>query len=442
VRAESAHVSSGVLVLSHRGYSFIEDLAEVVRAQGREVYILSSRPAAPNRARDIAALSDWSLVTGADALVGADIDEALIALRALGKRVIACVSVWEGYRRAMAETNARLGATDVAPESVEAVQDKLLLRQRLVRHGLSRVHIEIVDAETLATAQRSGRAGFVKPRRGVASFGSRRLTPDLTLERLAEVRRQAAADADYAELMSCSPDFILEDYIDGPEYSFELVALEGKALLVGVHEKALEEAHGAMLETTCVSPPPTLSEAELTRAYELLAASLTALGLHTGIYHIEARHVGGERWEIIEINPRIGGSFINQSLKAQGAEHCLLAWWLRTLLARGIRARARLLDELNDRYARIVLGERSRRVFFRVYYGEPGRTVARIRPATTERPPSLVKIFIPDGTQLPHSSREVFLAQALWTLDADEPPTALEALRLASRTAMEIEYAS
>lgn len=203
----------------------------------QEVYILSSRPADPDRARQIAALSDWSQVTGADALVGAEVDEALAVLHALGKQVAACVSVWEGCRRTMAETNARLGTTDIAPESVDAVQDKLVARQRLVRNGLSRVRVEILDAETLAAARRSGRACFVKPRRGVASFGSCRLT----LERLAEVRREAAADADYTELLSRSPDFILEDCVDGPEYSFELVTLAGEALLVGVHEKTIEE---------------------------------------------------------------------------------------------------------------------------------------------------------------------------------------------------------
>lgn len=108
----------GVLVLSHQGYSFLEDLATQIRAIGLEVYILSSAPSHHHAGRRevVRGLSDWShVVEGTEAI---SIEHGLSALEALeagNHEVLCCISVWDGYRRLMAELNERIGAADVSP---------------------------------------------------------------------------------------------------------------------------------------------------------------------------------------------------------------------------------------------------------------------------------------------------------------------------------------
>lgn len=434
----------GALLLLHRGYSFVEDLAAVVRARGLEVYILSSRPADPQRVQALHRLGDWLHVTDADNLSEHDVVEALPRLAADGKHVAACLSVWEGARRLMAVANARLGVVDLPPGTIDLVQDKLAFRAHLAQAGLTRVTTQVLTPETLAAAQASGRRAFVKPRHGVASFGAFSRIQDLTWDRLQAMRREMAEDTDYAEILSRTEDFLLEDYIPGREYSFEIVATGGELFLVGVHEKVeIDEADGATLETACVSPPLELTADELAQARAYIHACCRAFDLHSGAFHIEARiDRDSGSWELIEINPRIGGAFINASLKAQRDGDCILVLWLQTLMAQDAVARAELLLHMHRRYdpARAVPGKH--RVLFRVYFGTPGKHVVRVTQPTIERPPALIKVLVPDGTRLPKSSREVFVAQALWVADLSESAESIEHIKLISHRAVEIEYAN
>jgi hypothetical protein len=53
--------------------------------------------------------------------------------------LLACISVWDGYRELMAQTNGLLGATNLNVTSVTRLRDKLTMRRWLHRDRLSRV---------------------------------------------------------------------------------------------------------------------------------------------------------------------------------------------------------------------------------------------------------------------------------------------------------------
>ena len=108
---------AGVLLLSHCGFSFMENLAAAVRARGLRVLILTSRPAddTPRRLARLRELADAVLdVPDRHELVEQDVATALEALRSRGEKVVACLSVWEGYRALMARANAGLDVQDLA----------------------------------------------------------------------------------------------------------------------------------------------------------------------------------------------------------------------------------------------------------------------------------------------------------------------------------------
>ncbi|HVK93822.1 MAG TPA: biotin carboxylase, partial [Noviherbaspirillum sp.] len=108
----------GVLLLSHCGYSFLEDLIAALEARGLRTFVLSSLPLAehrPQRLADLQRKVSRLLSTSEHELTRNDVDIALDTLADEGEQVLACVTVWEGYRGLMAHANARLGIPDLTP---------------------------------------------------------------------------------------------------------------------------------------------------------------------------------------------------------------------------------------------------------------------------------------------------------------------------------------
>ena len=426
---------------------------DAIRARGLEVYILSSRPAdtvgaseggrPAGRSARLHELGDWASVTAHDALGHAEVEGALAELELAGRQIVGCISVWEGYRREMAEVNRRCGANDVGDGTIALLQDKLAFRRHLAAARLTHVTSELATAPSLARSLSDGARHFVKPRHGLASFGAFELKPGLALERLEAIRREMDEDADFAAVLAQSRDFVIEEYIEGREYSFEIVVVDAECFLVGVHEKSeVDEIDGTTLESAVISPPISITSGERARGFSFICACLRSCGASEGVYHVEVRHCRSpQEWEIIEINPRIGGSFINASLKAQEPRDCLIGLWLDGLLATTSVARVALAAGYRARFTDGPTRQAdATSVFFRVYFGEPGKRLKQVRPVPVEPAPALVKVLVPDSTLLPNSSREVFLAQALWVVRPTDDASTLATIIGNSRLAVRVEY--
>jgi biotin carboxylase len=436
-------LSGGILFLVHRGAAFIDDLLALAGKLGLESYVLTSAPPAESVGRldSLRSRSTWLQDVAADSLTARDVQAALDALGAQGRNVLGCLSVWEGYRLYMAEANARLSTPDESIETLARLMDKYVSRKRLLEQGLSAVRTDLVTPALLEELRREKTRKFIKPRRGLASFGAFAYKPDLTWEALQAVLAEMATDPDFRDVFEGARDFIAEDYIEGHEFSFEAIVCDGELFLIGVHEKVqLDERHGATLETASLSPPLSLSTAQLQEANTFLERSLRALGVTTGCLHIEARF-SGSRWEIIEVNPRVGGSFINHSVRVTTDGECMLDLWLRTLLARTEQEKAELKKALA---AKSIFSEAARArtsgVYFRVYFGEPGRRIRETVTPPSTPAPELLRVIVPAGVALPNSSREVFVAQALWRLSRASLETDFLTAQQASAAAVEIRY--
>lgn len=435
--------SPGVIFLVHRGAAFIDDLLTLAEQLHLEAYVLTSAPPV-NPSERLATLrerSTWLRDSPRESLTRQEVLEAIDTLRREQRHVLACLTVWEGYRQYMAEANALLGAPDESQATLSRLLDKHVLRSILREHQLSRVESEVVTPEVLERLSREGAKKFIKPRRGLASFGAFTYRPDLTWDTLLKLRQEMATDLDFRDTFDEAKDFVAEDYIEGTEHSFEVIVCGGEPHVIGIHEKvALNEQHGATLEVACVSPSVSISEEAIQQGEAFIRRCLRVLGVTTGCYHIEARF-DGERWEIIEINPRIGGSFINQSVRVTTDGECLLDLWLRTLLARDAEARESLQAQLATKSLLSVRGrERVHGSFFRVYFGEPGRRIAEVTSQPMEPAAELMRVLVPVGTLLPTSSRELFVAQMMWRMKRSSMETELATLQKLSAHALEIRY--
>jgi hypothetical protein len=436
--------SDGVLILSHCGFSFVEDLATAIRARGLQPFVLSSQPLPEHGSARLHALRTLAasvLSSDAHVLAVEDVEDALVSLRESGYTVRACISVWEGYRALMAHANAQLGVDDLPVWQVDLLRDKLDLRNELHHAGLSRVRALVVTSDVLAALQRDGGAYFIKPARGIASYGAFRLSRETTWSQLDGIAAQARADTVYASALGDDVTFIAEDYLAGTEFSFEVLVSQGRPSVVGLHEKCqLTEASGTVLEDSCTSPPASLSGAQVAAGLAWLATTFDHLGLDWGCFHVEARF-DGARWDLIEINPRVGGSLISPSVKALNGEASLLDLWLDLLLEQATPARAEAFAQRLARLAYAADGTPPTQVatFFRVYFAHPGE-IDSIEVQPGRRAPVIQQVLLKPGDTVPAASREVFLGQLLWQLSREERDATLASLLTESATAIDVRY--
>ncbi|MEX5637698.1 ATP-grasp domain-containing protein [Parafrankia sp. FMc2] len=399
----------GFLILAHQLKTMVPPLVDALRQRGITPYVLSSRPAqdagTPAWRSRVAALH----VTDGHALRPADVDAVLARLSASGVRLLGCITVWDAYRELMASANRSLGVGDLTERTVRGLRDKLRMRERLREHGLSQVAAWPFDAERYAALTDPSRY-FVKPRTGFASLGALRadrLGAAAELERLWE---RAARDVAYAGAFEGTPSFLIEEFIDGVECSFEVSVEHGSVSVHAVHEKVdLRESGRTVLENACVCPPVSLDAAVVGHGVDQVTLALKALGVDTGVHHAEARYTSGGAWEIVEVNPRIGGAYIVPSTRLHSGVD-LLGRWIDLLL--GDDSQLPAAEPPSDGV---------RRTFFRVFFGEPGRHVTRLsrRPGRIEVLED--KVFVHEGDTLPHVDREIFVGQALWDVTALGP---------------------
>lgn len=110
--------------------------------------------------------------------------------------------------------------------------------------------------------------------------------------------------------------FLIERYIPGREASVECVAIGTEIHALVVHDKVgITERDGTVFEDTLVTPPVRFTPAEIDEMKAYAVDALRAIGLRNSFAHVELRYEDGVGPQILEINPRLGGAYIAQSIE-------------------------------------------------------------------------------------------------------------------------------
>ncbi|POD26313.1 biotin carboxylase [Pseudomonas syringae pv. syringae] len=435
----------GVLILSHCGFSFLEDLKEELHRRQLRCFVLTSLPLpehVPARLEQIQGWADRLYTADSHQLSLEDVNNALQTLRKSGEHVTCCISVWEGYRHLMAAANATLGTYDIDARQALALRNKLEVRNQLAKAGLSQANAYALTAPVLETLQAQNQRYFIKPIHGIASYAAFPMRKDTNWGALEELRKASVEDTVYASAFNDGLQFMAEDYIAGQEFSFETLLVDGQAHAVAVHEKyEVTETADTVLEDSCTTPPASLDQAQIAAGLQWLKNVLGCMGLKWGCYHVEARFTG-QHWDLIEINPRVGGSLISHSVEAVTGGHSMLSLWLDLLLASQDDAlpREALVQRLTQfGWQADGSSAQTTATFFRVYFAKPG-TLSSVTLNDLPLAPVVKHILLKAGDVIPAHAREVFLGQLLWTFDRDHQATELERLARLSATALDIQY--
>jgi carnosine synthase len=237
-----------------------------------------------------------------------------------------------------------LGLPGNSPDAVDAARDKYLTRSAMAKAGLPTPKNARVNSpeEVEPAGLHVGFPAVIKPVSGAASIGVvrvndmaqlkeayMRVARDMSRARVVagalvegkdddEEEKEAAAagggDGAAAGAKAAASktgasawikvELMLEEYLDGPEVDCDLVFSQGQCVYGAVTDNwPTVEPYFNETGSNC---PSVLSRADQKSLLELSVASVRALGLKEGVFHVEAKATSrGAR--LIEVNCRMGG---------------------------------------------------------------------------------------------------------------------------------------
>ncbi|GHH69067.1 carboxylase [Streptosporangium violaceochromogenes] len=203
-----------------------------------------------------------------------------------------------------AELAARLGLPHTDAAAIGRAKDKFALRKCLDAAGLSPVRHGIAYSAKQAReiATRVGYPLVCKPPALGGSVGVVRVDDARALDEAFSL----ANTVDYFGQTSLVAGVLIEEYLDGPEYSVESVVWEGRAhpLVVAEKELAFPPYFEELAHIVPAAPHPDLDD-----ALRMVVEAHRALGLDRLVTHTEFK-LTGQGPRIVEVNVRLGGGLI------------------------------------------------------------------------------------------------------------------------------------
>lgn len=432
-----------VLLLMHQGKSFTAEANDAAAKLGLSLVALSSRPEKPGVLEASRRNLADCLVTDGPDLGADDIKNAVQNFAQRGYAVEAVIATFEGYRLWMAALNEELRARDSSVEALRLCLNKLELRRFLFERGLSQVRSQALTSQALPHLDPSVK-WFVKPMRGASSFAAFILDDFGVLADLPKIQEEMRKDHRMRAIFMNQYDFLVEEYVEGPEFSFETIVVDDTWHMC-IQEKArVERLERTTLEAMSVSPPSSVSREVIMQGADFVShcfAELKGLGLTAGAFHVEAKYWAvRDRWEIIEINPRLGGSLINASVEALTGESILDLWMESLVLADSqldlFRTRLKRTSQLEA----LRNGSASKATVFLSKYGKRGRTIESIHFEPVVRKPQILKIHVTPGTKLDDSDRAICLIDALWEVDTEDLAAEIDILDRQATEHFHVQY--
>ena len=261
----------------------LEDTLRFVRAVARlpdvRLALVTQEPLEKTPQDVRAALTGFARVPDAldaDALVAG----ARESVRSVGGRIDSLVGVLEQLQVPLADARARLSIAGTSPHAARNMRDKSRMKTVLREAGLpcARHALARSPAEALAGAEHTGFPLVAKPPDGAGAAGTVRI----------DDREQLASWLASSPPSDARP-LLLEEFVVGDEFSFDSVSLDGKHLFHSISSyrpTPLEVVQTPWIQW-CVLLPREIRGPEFSDILSVGPAALDALGMHTGMTHME-----------------------------------------------------------------------------------------------------------------------------------------------------------
>lgn len=239
----------------------------------------------------------------------------------------------DGVTGAHAAALARERGLPCQPEdAIIRCVNKYLTRDALRAAGVPTVDFGLATDESSAVAEAT-RIGFpiiMKPLTGAASTLIMKCESAAEVANAFRIAMEHLPKASFwrgwkhaypdkqGKIQFFDPDrcMLVEKYIKGPEASIECVSLAGEVRALVVHDKVrVVESERVVYEDILVTPPVRFSPDEIEKMRDYAVRVMKAVGLDNSFAHIEVRYDEKLGPQLLEINPRVGGAYIADSLR-------------------------------------------------------------------------------------------------------------------------------
>lgn len=210
--------------------------------------------------------------------------------------------------------NDLFGLGGTGYEVTRRFRDKLAMREHLAGRDPGAVRAAPLryreDLDTFA--DRHGYPFIVKPTDATASIGVLRVNGKEDLEEVyAAVERMRGTRTDRVSTLFVLRDFLMEEYVEGREFSVESFSFAGRHVIVAITEKFV--ASGCFAELGHAVPARIdIATQEAVRA--CVSRFLDLMGYRDGVAHTEVR-IGERGPVIIESHNRVAGDAITDLVR-------------------------------------------------------------------------------------------------------------------------------
>lgn len=212
-----------------------------------------------------------------------DVDQLAGAVDAITERIGAPARLFGAYEQLqvpLAELRERLGIAGLPVETAHNFRDKARMKDILRAAGVPCARHALAESvgEAKAFAARVGYPVVVKPPAGAGSVATFRATTDAELDAALAAAPPAAGDP-----------VLLEEFVVGEEHSLETISLDGRAVwhsLTRYYPTPLDAVRNPWIQW-CVVLPREVDDTRYDDIRRVGAAALVALGMTTGLTHME-----------------------------------------------------------------------------------------------------------------------------------------------------------
>ena len=208
----------------------------------------------------------------------------------------------------MGRINDELGLSGISREQALRATNKHLMREAFERGGApspkSFCTDDVEEAWNLYLKKLDKGNAILKPSRNSGSRGIAKITGDITKDEFVALFQRSMNESRDKSVM-------IEQFIEGPEFSVEIIVWQNKINVLTVTDKKTTEA--PYFVELGHNQPSVFPIEIVERIKEAAVAGVKALGVNNCACHAEVKVQDGKAY-IMEIGARLGGDFISTEL--------------------------------------------------------------------------------------------------------------------------------
>lgn len=321
-------MNSVVVIVSDEGLGGVVPFGRAVQQSGHTPILLTGR--VPEER-----LEAWRAVYADIQVLDDPYDSQLLVDRATqavdGRPILALFSCYDGLVISAAQAAKALGLPHPAIIGLQRSRNKYASRVMTHRCGLPTPRFSLVSSKSdcARAATNTGFPAIIKPLNGMASHLVRRvesiaalrtayeeLTSRVDQSFLGNYSRPVRVDDDRDVTLMYDPrtTFLVEEFLEGVEYSAEVIVRDGEIQRIALFHKFLVEPNG-FLECgfTCPALGPDPDRAEAIWCY--IEDCLSALGVDQSAAHVEIIDTPAGPF-LVEVNAgRAGGQILVRAVR-------------------------------------------------------------------------------------------------------------------------------